>query len=96
MSGEMQSAFAVQVVLQAPVPQMYGRAAGRRGAVQTLLLLQVDGRRQRRCRCRCAPAHWVPEGYFWQAPLPLQRPFVPQVDAPWFVHWVVGFGAWPP
>jgi hypothetical protein len=38
----------------------------------------------------------VPDGYFWQAPLPLQSPLVPQVDAPWLVHWVVGLGAVPP
>jgi hypothetical protein len=43
-----------------------------------------------------APAQLVPEAYFWQAPLPLQRPFVPQVAAPVLVHWVVGFGGLPP
>jgi hypothetical protein len=28
-------------------------------------------------------AHTVPTLYFWQPPLPSQRPFVPQVVAPW-------------
>ena len=43
-----------------------------------------------------AATHCVPDGYFWQAPLPLQRPFVPQVEKPWSVHWVAGTGACPP
>ena len=63
--------------------------------VHTLLVLHVDAG----CSVlpvQVAPAHWVPDGYFWQAPLPLQRPFVPQVEAPWLVHWVVGLGGCPP
>jgi hypothetical protein len=43
-----------------------------------------------------APTQVVPEGYFWQAPLPLQRPLVPQVEAVWVAHWVAGTGARPP
>jgi hypothetical protein len=65
------------------------------GAVQTLLMLQVDTPVKLE-PVHVAPPHWVPDGYFWQAPLPLQRPLVPQVVEPWFAHWVVGFGAWPP
>jgi hypothetical protein len=65
------------------------------GAVQTLLVLQVEGA-VRLLPVQEAPAHWVPDGHFWQAPLPLQRPFVPQVDIAWAVHSVVGVGAAPP
>ena len=65
------------------------------GTVQTLLALQVEAL-VRLLPVQVGPPHGVPDGYFWQAPLPLQKPFVPQVEAPWFVHWVVGFGAWPP
>jgi hypothetical protein len=35
-------------------------------------------------------AHCVPAAKSWQAPAPLQKPVVPQVEAPWFVHWPVG------
>ena len=28
----------------------------------------------------------VPATYFWQPPVPLQRPLVPQLVAPWSVH----------
>jgi hypothetical protein len=31
-------------------------------------------------------AHTVPSLYFWQLPLPSQRPFVPHVVAPWSLH----------
>lgn len=33
-----------------------------------------------------AAAHEVPAAYFWQAPLPLQDPLVPQVAAPASLH----------
>jgi hypothetical protein len=36
----------------------------------------------------------VPSAYFWQPPAPSQRPFVPQVVAPWSVH--VPFGSTEP
>jgi hypothetical protein len=32
----------------------------------------------------------VPSAYFWQPPAPSQRPFVPQVVAPWSVHVPLG------
>jgi hypothetical protein len=97
MSGETQSAVTVQVVLQAPVPHMYGLHIVVAGVTHALLVLQVEaGVSVLPVEGQLAAMHWVPDGYFWQAPLPLQRPFVPQVDAPWFVHWVVGVGAVPP
>ena len=43
-----------------------------------------------------AAAQPVPEAYFWHAPLPSQKPFVPHVAAPVSVHWLVGLGFWPP
>src|SRR5579871_1310835 len=97
MSGETQSALVAQVVLQALVPQMYCMQLTGAGAVHALLVLQVDGPVAISVvLLQVPPAHWVPDGYFWQAPLPLQRPFVPQLEAPWSVHWVVGLGGWPP
>jgi hypothetical protein len=36
-----------------------------------------------------ASAHFVPEAYFWQAPA-AQRPFVPQLAAPWSRHMPFG------
>src|SRR5450432_3193175 len=60
-----------------------------------LLALQVDPP-VRLDPVQVAAAQLVPEAYFWHAPLPLQRPFVPQVAAPVLVHWVVGFGGLPP
>jgi hypothetical protein len=65
------------------------------GATHVLLALQVDTA-VALLPVQLPPAHCVPEGYFWQAPLPLQRPFVPQVDVPWSVHWVAGTGGCPP
>jgi hypothetical protein len=65
------------------------------GLMQALLVLHVEAGWSVLV-VQVAAAHWVPDGYFWQAPLPLQRPFVPQVDEPWSVHWVVGFGGCPP
>jgi hypothetical protein len=37
-----------------------------------------------------AAAHCVPEAYTRQPPAPLHEPSVPQVDAPWSVHWFSG------
>src|SRR6185503_14006772 len=37
----------------------------------------------------------VPLAYCWHAPIPLQRPFVPQVSAPAFTHCVAGVGGMP-
>ncbi len=37
-----------------------------------------------------APAQTVPAAYFWQAPEPLQTPFVPQEAAPWSLQVPVG------
>lgn len=42
---------------------------------------------------QAAPAQVVPAPYRRQAPAPLQRPSVPQVEAPWSVHWPSG--SWP-
>jgi hypothetical protein len=53
------------------------------GAVHTLLELHVDAPVAISVVLLQVPAaHWVPDGYFWQAPLPLQSPFVPQLEAP--------------
>jgi hypothetical protein len=92
MSGETQSALDAQVVLQAFVPQTYCMQLIGAGATHALLVLQVEAAVALPL-VQVPAAHWVPEGYFWQAPLPLQKPFVPQLAVPWSVHCVVGFGA---
>jgi hypothetical protein len=94
MSGETQSAVAVHVVLQAPVPHTYGLHILVIGVTQVPLVLQVaDGVSVE--PVHVAAAQVVPEAYFWQAPLPSHLPLVPQVDAPASVHWVAGVGACP-
>jgi len=81
----MQSALEAQVVLQALVPQMNGVHELVVGVTQVPVPLQVD------CGCKvevvqvCA-MHWVPLAYFWQAPLPSQKPLVPQEGASASVH----------
>ena len=40
-----------------------------------------------------ADPHGVPAAYFWQAPLPLQKPLRPQEEAPASAHWASG--SWP-
>jgi len=39
---------------------------------------------------QAAGAQPVPAAYFWQAPLPLQKPLVPQVAKPASLHWASG------
>ena len=48
--------------------------------VHTLLVLQVEAA-VALPDVQVPAAHGVPDGHFWQPPLPLQRPFVPQVEA---------------
>ena len=62
------------------------------GTVQTLLVLHVE-ELVRLLPVQVGPPHGVPDGYFWQAPLPLQRPLRPQVVAPASAHWASG--SWP-
>jgi len=92
MSGETQSVLAVQVVLQAFAPQMYGLHLLVMTVTQVPLLLQVAAGVSV-APVQLAPTHTVPEAYFWQAPLPSHLPLVPQVEAPLSVHWVATAGA---
>ena len=92
MSGDTQSALAVQLVLHAPVPQMYGLHMVMLGVTHMPPLLQVAAGVSVE-PVQLAPTHVVPDAYFWQAPLPSHLPLVPQVDAPLLVHWVLGVGA---
>ena len=89
VNGETQSAFTVQVVLQAPVPQAYGSHIDEVAAWQVPVPLHdrvdisVDP-------VQLAPAHWMPDAYRRQPPVPSQEPSVPQLFAPWSVHWFSG------
>ena len=94
MSGEAQSAVAVQAVLHAPVPHMYGLHILFAGVTQVPVVLQVaDGVSVE--PVQEAAAQVVPEAYFWHPPVPSHMPLVPQVAAPESVHWVAGVGACP-
>ena len=48
------------------------------------------GRRERRSRAGRRRRRSCPTAYLRQAPLPLHEPSVPQVAAPWSVHWFSG------
>jgi hypothetical protein len=85
-----QSAFAVQVALQAATPQEYGKHEVAPGVTHLPAPSQLDlpvkfvvpdG--------QVGSAHLVPEAYFWHAPA-AQRPFVPQLAAPWSTHMFLG------
>ena len=92
MYGETQSALAVQPVLHAPVPQMYGLHLLVAGVTHMPPLLQVAVGVSVE-PVQLAPTQVVPDAYFWHAPLPSHLPFVPHVAAPLSVHWVTGVGA---
>jgi len=86
--GETQSALVAQVVLQALGPQTYG-------AHELVVFAQVplpshDAAGVNVEPVQAAAAQPVPAAYFWQAPLPLQRPLRPQVVAPASAHWASG------
>jgi hypothetical protein len=87
--GETQSAVLAQVVLQAPVPQTYGAHELVAGVAQVPLPSHAAAG-VRIEPLQAAPAQGVPDAYFWQAPLPLQNPLVPQVVAPASLHWLSG------
>jgi len=92
MYGDTQSALAVQAVLHAPVPHVYGLHMLVFGVTQLPLVLQVDVGVSVE-PVQAAAAQGVPDAYFWQAPLPSHRPLVPQVAVPVSVHCVAGMGA---
>ena len=89
LNGDTQSAPVVQVVLHAPVPHTNG------SQLEVVAVWQVPVPLQVRADVSVTPvqlaaAHWVPETYRRQAPLPLQNPSVPQLAAPLSVHWFRG------
>jgi hypothetical protein len=89
--GVTQSALVAQVVLQALVPQTYG--AHELEVFAQVPLPSHDAAGVKVEPVQAAVAQPVPAAYFWQAPLPLQRPFKPQVVAPASAHWASG--SWP-
>jgi hypothetical protein len=85
-----QSAVAVQVALHAATPQAYGKHDATLGVTHLPAPSQLDlpvnvvvpdG--------QVGSAHFVLAAYFWQAPA-VQRPFVPQLGAPWSTHMAFG------
>jgi hypothetical protein len=87
--GLLQSALVVQVVLHAPVPQTNGSQLEVVAAWQVPVPLQVRADVSV-TPVQLAAAHCVPDAYRRQAPLPLQKPSVPQAAAPLSVHWFSG------
>ena len=88
----MQSALVAQVTLQALVPQMNGVHELVAGVTQVPVPLQFDAGWRVEVAQVCA-MHCVPLAYFWQAPLPSQKPSLPQLAAPPLVHRAVGSAA---
>jgi hypothetical protein len=85
MSGEVQSAFAVQLVLHAFVPQTYGLHIFVIGVMHIPAVLQVAAGVSV-TTVQVEPAQVVPDGYFWQPPVPSHLPLVPQLEAIMSVH----------
>jgi hypothetical protein len=87
---DAQSALDVQVALQAATPHVYGKQDVAVGVTHLPAPSQLDlfvklvvpaG--------QVGSRHFVPAAYFWQAPA-AQRPFVPQLAAPWSTHIALG------
>jgi hypothetical protein len=92
VNGATQSVSAVQVVLQAPLPQTYGSHA------DVVTVWQVPVPLHVRAGVSVEPvqeagAQVVPVAYKRQAPAPLQKLSVPHDAAPWSEHWASG--SWP-
>jgi hypothetical protein len=85
--GAVQSALAVQVVLQTLLVVSQAKAPHDEvvGGVQVPVPLHSAGG-VNTALVQVAAAHCVPEGYFWQAPAPLQKPLLPQLAAPALVQ----------
>jgi hypothetical protein len=81
----LQSVAAEQVVLHAPVPHAYGTHDTFAGVTHALLALQVAAGVSVAV-VQVAAVQTVPAAYLRHAPLPLQDPSVPHVDAPWSAH----------
>jgi hypothetical protein len=81
--------FVVQLVLHAPVPQAYAPHDWFAGVTHALLELHVDVGVSVD-PVQVAARHVVPAPYLRQAPPPLHVPSVPQVEAPWSIHWFSG------
>ena len=87
--GGAQSALVAQPVAQTPLAAVaahrYGAQEIAAGATQVPLPSQAAAGVSIDVEQRAA-AHVVPDAYFWQAPLPLQAPLVPQLAGPWSAH----------
>ncbi len=88
--GATQSVSAVQLTRQLPLgPQLYAPQ------LAAVAVPHVPAPSQVRAGVNDVPvqvdaAHVVPLAYRRQAPLPSQVPSVPQVEAPWSLHWSNG------
>jgi len=83
--GARQSGLVAHVVLHTPLPQVYGEQDEVAGVLQVPLPLQVAAGVSVE-PVQVAGAHWVPDAYWRHAPLPLQNPSRPQVEAAVIAH----------
>lgn len=83
--GDTQSAVVPQLVLQAPAPQTYGEQELAPGITQVPVPLQLAAAVSDE-PVQLAAAQAVPAAYFWQPPVPSQKPFCPQVAGPASLH----------
>jgi hypothetical protein len=85
-----QTLAAPQVALQVAPPQVYGKHEVAAGVAQFPAPSHDDwGVNVVVPAGHFASPHFVPDVYFWQAPA-TQRPFVPQVVAPWSTQIALG------
>jgi hypothetical protein len=89
--GEVQSVLAAHVVLHTPFVASHANGVHS----DEVTVLQAPTPSQVRVGVNVDPtqveaAQVVPLGYSWHAPLPLQTPLVPQLEAPWSMHWFSG------
>jgi hypothetical protein len=89
VKGATQSASTVHVFRQAVPLHMYGSHIDVVAAWQVPVPLH-DRDDVSVEPVQVAAAQLVPAAYSRQPPEPLQKPSVPQVDAPWSAHWLSG------
>jgi hypothetical protein len=75
--------------LHAPVVQLYGEHEELVGVPHVPVPLQVAAEVSVE-PVQVGARHWVPDAYFWQPPVPSQKPVWPQVDAADIMHVAVG------
>jgi hypothetical protein len=96
VAGAVQSPFAAQVVLHAPLePHPHGSHSVEVTVLQLPAPSQVRAGVATSPMVQVAGPQTVVVPYSWHFPVPSHRPLVPHVEAAAVAHWLVGLGAWP-